>query len=638
MASEAVRARPYAAGPRVRGPHLGYLPGLDGMRAIAVIAVLLYHAEIDWIPGGFLGVEVFFVISGYLITSLLLSEHRYTHHTDVGGFWMRRARRLLPALYALLVVVATYAVLFLRDEVAGLRGDVVAALGYVTNWYLVFSEQSYFETTGRPSPILHLWSLAVEEQFYLLWPLLFAFGMRKLGRTNMLRAILGGALFSAALMWVLYRPEADPSRVYYGTDTRASGLLLGAALAFFWSPNRLTDDVRRSATWVLDAVGVVALALIVRMFFVVNEFDPSLYRGGFLTLDVLTVVLIAVTVHPAARLGKLWLSARSLQWIGLRSYSIYLWHWPVYVITRPDVDVPLSGFPLLVLRLSLTAVLASVSYKYVEQPIRHGALGESWTRFKVAHGALRRRLALQWAGGAMSIVVLIGGVGLAVAHADEPPPPEFLATSDDGSGETPTVVTFSPTTLPRATAPTTAPGPTQPGATTGPTTVPPTTSPPPPPPVPPVTAIGDSVMLGAAQTLWFTFDTNIHVNAAVGRSVGDAIELLRTYRSEDLLSPTMILHIGNNGTFTDAQFDEIMEVLGGNRKVFVLNTRVPRRWEAPNNEVIFRGARKYSNAFFVDWKLNAEEIAHTGFYDDGMHLRPFGAAFYADLIHQRVTG
>jgi peptidoglycan/LPS O-acetylase OafA/YrhL len=628
MAPQVVRARSDGA----RGVHLGYLPGLDGLRAIAVIAVLLYHAEISWMPGGFLGVEVFFVISGYLITSLLLAEHRYTHHTDVRAFWLRRARRLLPALFALLLAVTTYAVLFLRDEVAGLRGDVLAALSYVTNWYLVFSDQSYFEAVGRPSPLLHLWSLAVEEQFYVVWPLLFGLGMRRLGRTTFLRVIAIGALASSALMWLLYTPEGDPSRIYYGTDTRASGLLLGAALAFVWSPTRLRDGISRGATWVLDGIGVVALALIVRMFLEVNEFDGSLYRGGFLTLDVLTVLLIAVTVHPAARLGKLWLSARSLQWVGVRSYSIYLWHWPVYVVTRPDVDVPLSGFPLLVLRLAVTAVLASVSYKYVEQPIRHGALREGWHRFTLAHGALRRRLALQWTSGAMAVVMITGVVGLAVAHADEPPPPEFLATSTDG--DTPTVVTFSPTTVPPTTA---LPATTVPGQTTVPTTAPPTTTTA-VPQVPPVMAIGDSVMLGAAETLWQAFDTNIHVNAAVARSVGNALDVLRLYREAKLLSPTIVIHIGNNGMFTDAQFDEMMSIIGGNRKVIVLSVRVPRRWEKPNNEVIYRGAQKYSNAYFLNWRKRAEEIAGSGFYEDGMHLRPFGAQFYASIVKQRVQG
>jgi peptidoglycan/LPS O-acetylase OafA/YrhL len=219
---------------------LPYLPGLDGLRALAVIAVLLYHAELPWIPGGFLGVEVFFVISGYLITTLLLAEWRQRGRIDLKAFWLRRARRLLPALYLLLVVTLAYAVVFLPGEVAGLRGDAVAALGYVTNWYLVLGHESYFEAIGRPSLLKHLWSLAVEEQFYLLWPPVLALGLG-VGATRWReRRVLLGALAlaaaSALLMALLYRPEVDLSRVYFGSDTRAAGLLIGAALAFAWTP------------------------------------------------------------------------------------------------------------------------------------------------------------------------------------------------------------------------------------------------------------------------------------------------------------------------------------------------------------------------------------------------------------------
>jgi hypothetical protein len=338
-----------------------------------------------------------------------------------------------------------------------------------------------------------------------------------------------------------------------------------------------------------------------------------------------------VTVHPAARLGRLWLSARSLQWVGVRSYSIYLWHWPIYVITRPDVDVPFSGIPLLAFRLLLTVVAASLSYKYVEQPIRHGAFGRAWERVRFSRGLMRRRLALRWVGGAFAVTLVVGALGLAVAYADEPPPPEFVATSDGGT--LPSVVTFNPTSPTTGATPGTG---SNPGTTGTPNAAGSTTPAAPNRQPPAVSAIGDSVMLGAAETLWYSFDTNVHVNAAVGRQVSDALDLLRQYRDEGLLSPTMVMHIGNNGMFTDGQFDEMMQILGPNRRVFVLNTRVPRRWETPNNEVIFRGAKKYPNAYFVDWKLNAEQIAHTGFYDDGMHLRPVGAQFYADLILRSI--
>src|ERR671916_2581975 len=225
--------------PEVR---LSYSPGLDGLRALAVIAVLLYHAELPFIPGGFLGVEVFFVISGYLITALLLAEWQKRGRIDLKTFWIRRARRLLPALYVLLVVCLAYAVVFLPGEVAGLRGDVVAAFGYVTNWYLIFGQESYFEAVGRPSLLKHLWSLAVEGQFYLIWPPVLAFGLA-IGATRPRRRrtlILGlaGAVASAVAMALLYQPGVDPSRIYFGTDTRANGLLCGAALGFMWLPRQ----------------------------------------------------------------------------------------------------------------------------------------------------------------------------------------------------------------------------------------------------------------------------------------------------------------------------------------------------------------------------------------------------------------
>src|ERR671913_366524 len=231
------RARATSRVPEVR---LSYSPGLDGLRALAVMAVLLYHADLGWIPGGFLGVEVFFVISGYLITALLLSERRHEGSIDLKNFWLRRARRLLPALYVLLVVTLAFAVVFLPGEVVGLRGDVLAAFGYVTNWFLIFGQESYFEAVGRPSVLQHLWSLAVEEQFYLIWPIVLAVGLgigaTRLRRRRVLIVTLAGAAASAVAMALLYAPGVDPSRIYYGTDTRATGLLVGAALAFLWSP------------------------------------------------------------------------------------------------------------------------------------------------------------------------------------------------------------------------------------------------------------------------------------------------------------------------------------------------------------------------------------------------------------------
>jgi peptidoglycan/LPS O-acetylase OafA/YrhL len=370
------RARATSGTPEVR---LSYSPGLDGMRALAVMAVLLYHADLGWIPGGFLGVEVFFVISGYLITALLLSEWRQKGTIDLKNFWLRRARRLLPALYVLLVVTLAVAVVFLPGEVAGLRGDVFAAVGYVTNWFLIFGQESYFESVGRPSILQHLWSLAVEEQFYLIWPVVLAVGLgvgaTRQRRRRVLTVALLGAAASAVAMALLYAPGVDPSRIYYGTDTRATGLLCGAVLAFLWSPGnksrpaepshhgpKLPDRGRFRRRWgwtsplLLDAVGLVALGALVWFFLHLGEFEPFLYRGGFALVALATVAAIMAVVYPYTHIGSRILGSAPLRWLGVRSYGIYLWHWPVFMVTRPELDVPFGGLSLLALRLAGRAI------------------------------------------------------------------------------------------------------------------------------------------------------------------------------------------------------------------------------------------------------------------------------------------
>ena len=329
-----------------------------------------------WIPGGFLGVEIFFVISGYLITALLLAEWRQRGRIDLKDFWFRRARRLLPAAYLLLAVTLAYAVVFLPEEVAGLRGDVIAALGYVTNWYLVLGHESYFEAIGRPSLLKHLWSLAVEEQFYLLWPPMVAVGLsvgaRRWRARRVLMVALGGASISVALMAVLFVPGVDPSRLYYGTDTRTTGLLVGAALAFAWAPWRAAaggaegcsatahrlllqrvkrySRLRRRWGWttpmLLDIAGFAALGALAFFCLRLGEFQPLLYRGGVASVSLVSAVVIMASVHPYTRLGASVLGWGPLRWIGERSYGIYLWHWPVFG-TGPSLwsPVPSSTYP-----------------------------------------------------------------------------------------------------------------------------------------------------------------------------------------------------------------------------------------------------------------------------------------------------
>ena len=367
---------------------VGYLPGLDGLRAISVIAVLLYHARVPWLGGGFLGVEVFFVISGYLITLLLTEEFDRKATISCRLFWLRRARRLLAALYTLLAVVSVVVLLFYREEAGELAGQVWAALGYVTNWYLIFSEQSYFAVVERPPVFQHLWSLAIEEQFYLLWPVLLIVLLRVFrGRRRAIAAvIITGAVASSVWMALLFNPVADPSRAYYGTDTRASGLLLGAALALMWRPPRGSRGVNGVRILPLDLIGIGALAVIIVCFVRIDEFDSFLYRGGFALVDVAAAVAIMAAVHRGTALGRIVLAHPLLTWIGVRSYALYLWHWPIFVFTRPEIDLPIGLYPTLVLRLALTVIAADLSYRYVEVPIRNGA----FTRSAAAAGSPSR--------------------------------------------------------------------------------------------------------------------------------------------------------------------------------------------------------------------------------------------------------
>lgn len=726
-----------ATRPRLQPPRLPYLAGLDGLRALAVIAVVLYHAGIDFLPAGFLGVEIFFVISGYLITSLLLAERAAKGRVSLRRFWLRRARRLLPALFLLVAAVLSYFAIFLPNEVATVRGDAVAAIGYVTNWAFIVQDASYFDQVGRPSPLLHLWSLAIEEQFYLVWPLLFVLLISLGGRRLLLTAIVLGIVGSTLLMALLFQPFADVSRIYYGTDTRAAGLLFGAALAVIWRAGALPAPHARTAHWLLyaaglarllrwtlDFAGLAALGGLAYIIVTFSEFQQSLYQGGFALVGALTLVVIAATVAPGGLLGRV-LGVAPLRWVGLRSYSIYLWHWPIFVLTRPDLDVSMSETELLLFRLGLTLALSEISYRFVEMPIRDGALGGLWGSQR--QGGLRRQLRRS-----LVLVPAVGGaavLGIIVLGAQPAAPPTFLATqrvatvvSPPATGPTPqdaaiaagpgstTSRTETPLTAPTgaslqalpasstseragatavrtvaavahlaapapgtisarfgvglhvdlaATAPASAIRVTQTDEANAtpaiavaalPEAAPPTPAhevgrlleaghptpaSPPAAALPAFTAIGDSVMLGAAGALEFAI-AGIGIDAEVARHVDPAIEVLVSYLEQGVLGETVILHLGNNGPMYEQQFDTIMSLLSDRTVVFV-NVRVPRQWQDWNNDILRAGVGRYPNASLINW-YRASESSPGFFWDDGYHLRPEGAAFYAELIAAHLPG
>ncbi|MGE0066398.1 MAG: acyltransferase family protein, partial [Solirubrobacterales bacterium] len=363
-----------------------YMPGLDGLRAIAVLAVIAFHLEFGWAPGGLLGVGIFFTLSGYLITDILLAQLSKIGRIKLGPFWLARARRLLPALFVMLAIVVAWVTVFGPAQTQAFRDSVVSSVFYFNNWQQILGDVSYFARFEAPGPLNHLWSLAVEEQFYIIWPFLLLLGTKVVKehplpsgvRPRLAILTLALAFASVILMAVLYHPNVDPSRVYYGTDTRASELLFGAALAMVWPSRKLSRRITPQARKTLDLLGGVGLVAIGIMIWRTTELSPFLYRGGFVVLSIAVVAVLMAATHPACRLGVI-LGVRPLRWIGVRSYGIYLWHAPIIVLTNPS-DHPGPSVTRAALQLAAIFGVSALSWKFIEEPIRHGAIGRFFAR------------------------------------------------------------------------------------------------------------------------------------------------------------------------------------------------------------------------------------------------------------------
>jgi peptidoglycan/LPS O-acetylase OafA/YrhL len=431
---------------------MAYSPSLDGLRAFAVVAVIFFHQSVNWLPAGFLGVDVFFVISGFLITSLLVQEFRGTGRIRLPSFWARRARRLLPALFFMLFVVTGYALLRAHDAVGRLRVDVPGAVFYVTNWVGVFRHTSYFANLGRPPLLQHLWSLAIEEQFYLIWPIVLLGGMRLVkGRAvRLVPFIVAGAIGSTALMWIKYVPNTDPTRVYYGTDTHAMGLLTGAALACCWAPWKrpLPERASRALDYAAGA-SLVALAFIMWTW---DAYTTRLYQGGFLVVSVLAAVVIAACAQPGRGPMRNVLAWAPLVYIGTRSYGLYLWHWPIFQLMRPEDMGGLTGVPLFILRLAVTFAITEFSYRFVEARFRHPPGPEqrtAWPRERV-YAAFGLAVTTVFALGFQMAVINDTSAAVPVGGDAAPVP---VATPDTAGGPSTTapsqLITSEQAALPR---------------------------------------------------------------------------------------------------------------------------------------------------------------------------------------------
>lgn len=625
-----------------------YLPGLDGIRAVAVLAVVAYHANFLWAAGGYLGVEVFFVVSGYLITTLLLQEGDRTGRIDLKRFWLRRARRLLPALWVVLTAVALWALV--EGDAAHLRGEFVAGLTYVTNWYWVWTGTSYFAQLGRPSPLRHLWSLAVEEQFYLFFPIalviLAALSRRRRPVLGMLLA--GGACCSWVLLAVLWRDGHDPSGEYFATWTRLGGLLIGAALATFWKPWRVRRErVAARARLAIDLAGVGAVLVLLWAHLRLEDRSWFLYHGGFAVVDLATAVLIVAVTHPSARIRQVF-SMRPLRWVGERSYGIYLWHWPIFTITRPGIDVGWSSPVVWLVRIVATVLAVQLSYKYVEAPVRAGRLGAWWARHTP-----NRWVPAALVGGA--VAVLAGCVAVAgsasnpiiasIREGERAAEAQARITStSDAASTTSTTGAGSPAgstaigvSITSSSVVTPAGGAADPGSTTtSPSTSAVTSSVPaavsPAPTASPVVAVGDSVLLGAFKALQSKVP-GIYIDAKVSRQFREGITELATLKQLGKVGPVVLVHLGNNGEVSDASIDTLMAELADVPTVVFVTVHIPGiRWEGSVNTALAAAATRYPGKVrLADWHA-ASDGQRSWFYKDGIHLNPEGQTHYAELI------
>ncbi|HFJ9453290.1 acetyltransferase [Bacillus anthracis] len=593
-----------------------YMVGLDSLRGLAILGVILYHINFNWMPGGFLGVTVFFVLSGYLITDILAMEWKRNKRIDLKKFWLSRARRLLPGMLVMLVITLAWITIFHSSLLEKMRGDSLAALFYVSNWWYIYHKLSYFDNFNQISPLNHFWSLAVEEQFYVVWPFIISLGLYYIKKQfRMILLICLGAFASALAMAILYEPGVDPSRIYYGTDTRAFSLLIGAVLALVWPSNRLANKIIPKARFILDVVGGIALIIILVMFWKTNQYDPFLYKGGMVLLSIATALLVANLAHPASRIAQ-FLRFRPLRWVGVRSYGIYLWHYPILTLTTPKVTVGDFSIIRAILQFLLIILIAQISWKFIEKPIRQGALRNiQFKNLRLQNVTLGVKLALVCSLFFTSIAIL-GLLNASKAKGNNQqdkveavqtqPVPHPVAVWEKPNQETP--LNQGESKEANSAHP------------KNPITV---------------TAIGDSVMIDITPYLKNTFP-DIRIDAQIGRQLSKAIPVVEQLKNEGNLGNYVIVGLGTNGAFTTEQLVSLIKLIGNERKIIFINTRVPRPWESIVNERLKVTVTKYPNVTLVDWYA-ASAGKKDYFAPDGVHLTNVGAEAYAVLVAKAVN-
>lgn len=586
-----------------------YMPGLDGVRAVAVIAIIIYHLNPQWLSGGFLGVDTFFVISGYLITSLLLTEYHNTGKIKLMSFWLRRVKRLIPAVLFLVMGVIVLSLIFMPTEIQKVRADSIAAIFYVSNWWYIMQNVDYFEQFAV-QPLKHLWSLAIEEQFYLVFPIvllsLFSF-IRRLKSIRIIFLIL--LVISMIAMMVLYVPNENVARVYFGTDTRIQTLLMGVLLALVWPPFQLKAKVNRQMRTMIDTAGVVGLAILFICFKFVSETNSILYYGGFFLISTVTLLVIASSVHPSGYFAK-FLGNKVFTFIGSRSYSLYLWHYPIIVLIHHQFvqgQIP----PLVyVVEILLMVLMAEFSYKFIEQPFRK----EGFNIFAFNHlkNWRSQKVLRTW----LVIILLIPTLLVMVGSFNRFAQKNSTRVTEVNTEEIDKLIT-QPLPLPQLEIDGfVVKGNKQKYASWKPL------------------LIGDSVMVDIGD-YFRSFVPKADINGKVGRQLVEATSLAkRQYQSYRDKNDIVVLELGTNGDFTEEQLNSLLEQFG-EADIYLVNTRVPRSYESHVNQVLAKAAKKRANVTLVDWYSRSEN--HTEYFaPDGIHLQPPGVRALTNSIIQAI--
>ncbi len=574
-----------------------YIPAIDGLRAISVIAVLLYHLTLPWWPGGFLGVDLFFVISGYVITRLILDSIERSSALDLRRFYRSRIRRLFPALIFMVVTTTLFIGVWAPETVKRFVSDLPFLFTGLMNWALVAREQDYFSTIGRPPLLQHTWSLAVEIQFYLLWPLILLFVLRFFGKKRIPAFALFFALASGTLLF-LYSVKIDAessssvSHVYFGSDTHSIGLFLGSALAVRWIPRNFSAEIAKGAKTFIDGFGIAALIGLLALFLFVDPNDPTLYRIAFPLTAIFGCMFLMSVVHPASRLANQ-ITRAPMMWIGERSYGIYLWHWVVFQVTRPSVDLVGEDWALYSLRILIVFALADISYRWIEVPVRNGAI-ELWIKgLKYRTSVVRAR---QKSLVAIAVVALFAATTTVSINAIER---TNVATdaAEVSVDENSVGSDFDPVASPNQ--------------KTG------------------LWIAGDSVILGI-RSLLEGYEPVDLINARVGRQLPELIDVVRV-DVKSVPGSIAIVNLGNNGAIREEQVRELFELLKDQPNFIVVNAAVPRGWREANNEIIASVIDEYPNGRLVDWdRISTDRPEY--FAPDGVHLVPTGANVYVSSI------